>query len=210
MTRAKTSSKHSNKHMSDLLKAEVLSDEPPGTLGDLLDSLEGRGLAAALGFLAFPIALPLPLPGISTIFGLPMLVIAVQLVLRRKSLWLPARLRKKQLNLSRLKTVATKATKWLKALEKLLKPRLTWLFTAPFEIFYGLLAAWLAFILFLPIPFGNVLPSLSIFLLAVAMLERDGIAALAGTALSIGSIVVTFAAMITGAQAAWNFIQKTF
>lgn len=199
----------STKHLSGLLQEEILTDTPPATLGELLDSLEGRGLAAALGLLAFPIAIPLPLPGISAIFGLPMMVIALQIVLRRKSLWLPGGLRKRKLNLKRLHAVGTKAAKWLKALEKLLRPRLAWLFAPPFEILYGVLSAWLAITLFLPIPFGNVLPSLSIFLLAIAMLERDGVAALAGVALSIGSIVFTFAALVAGASAVWGFFQKT-
>ena len=191
------------------MRERILIDKPPDTLGDLMDSLQGRGLAAVLGLLALPIALPMPLPGISAVFGLPMLVIALQIMLQRPRLWLPQSVRRRKLNLKRLRAVGTKAAKWLKSLERLLRPRLVWLFTPPFEILYGALCAWLALILFLPIPFGNMLPSLSIFLLAIAMLEHDGVAALVGVVLSVASIAVTFAAMVAGASALWGFIEKT-
>lgn len=46
----------------------------------------------------------------------------------------------------------------------------------------------LAIILFLPVPFGNTLPALAIAVLALAVLERDGVAAIVGALIGLVGI----------------------
>jgi hypothetical protein len=178
------------------------------TVGGIVDHFADRGIAAILGLLALPIALPVPMPGISAIFGLPMLIIASQLILQRKRLWLPDSLRRRAIDLGRFRKGSVVAVKWLAKLERLLKPRLVILCHPIMQILYGVICAWLALILFLPIPFGNVLPSLSVFVLALAILERDGVAAIMGLILATVSIVVTAGATIAGLYGAWHFAQR--
>jgi hypothetical protein len=48
----------------------------------------------------------------------------------------------------------------------------------------------LATVVFLPIPLGNFLPSLAICALGLAILERDGLALLAGLLIGVLSVVV--------------------
>jgi hypothetical protein len=193
---ASRSSKH-HSHLSQMLQ-ELLDedDSTPLTVGALVDHFEDRGLATTLAVLALPIALPIPMPGISAIFGLPMLVIALQITARKKRLWLPEGLRKRDMNRERFKKIATAAIRWMKRIEFFLKPRWVWLCHPVLQSFYGLICAWLALMLILPIPFGNVLPSLSISVLALALLERDGIAVIVGLILSCVSIVLTAGAMV--------------
>jgi hypothetical protein len=50
----------------------------------------------------------------------------------------------------------------------------------------------LAIILFLPIPFGNNLPALAICLFALALLERDGLAAVVGVVVAILSAIIVW------------------
>jgi hypothetical protein len=45
-------------------------------------------------------------------------------------------------------------------------------------------------VLVLPIPLGNMLPALAISLIALAVLERDGLWALAGLGVAVASAVV--------------------
>jgi len=73
----------------------------------------------------------------------------------------------------------------IRRVERLVGPRLIWLTTRRGEQIIGLFAFVLAVVLFLPVPFGNTLPALAIAILALAVLERDGIAAIAGTLVGV-------------------------
>ena len=56
----------------------------------------------------------------------------------------------------------------------------------------GWLCVMLAFILALPIPFGNILPALAIVVLALGMLQRDGVWVLGGLTATLLSFVVVW------------------
>ena len=61
----------------------------------------------------------------------------------------------------------------------------------------------LAVVLILPIPLGNVLPSLTIATLSLGLTQRDGVVGLAGyglAAASVGVLALTFGAVIAGAS----------
>ena len=124
--------------------AELFNGAAPETVGDLVDHLKGRGLAAVLAFLALPIALPIPMPGISAIFGLPMMIIAAQITIHQKRLWLPEFIRKRQIHPERFQRGAEKVVKWLERLEGLCKPRLEILCHPVLQVLYGLFCFWLA------------------------------------------------------------------
>lgn len=61
-----------------------------------------------------------------------------------------------------------------------------------------------AFIVFLPIPFGNTLPALANIVLALGLLFRDGLAIVAGLAITMASLVI---GSILGFAALWA-VQK--
>ena len=58
------------------------------------------------------------------------------------------------------------------------------------EYLVGLVCLLLAVVLVLPVPLGNMLPALAISLLALGIMERDGLWILAGLATSLASAVV--------------------
>ena len=58
------------------------------------------------------------------------------------------------------------------------------------EYAIGAVCLLLALVLVLPIPLGNMLPSLAICLLALGILERDGLWVLAGLATALVSAVL--------------------
>lgn len=62
------------------------------TLGELAEFLGDRSIGGLLLVLALPMALPVPAPGLSVLFGVPLIVISVQLALGYRRAWLPARL----------------------------------------------------------------------------------------------------------------------
>lgn len=60
----------------------------------------------------------------------------------------------------------------------------------PMEYFVGLVCLMLAVVLVLPIPMGNMLPALAISLMALGLLERDGVWIGAGLIMALVSMIV--------------------
>ena len=82
----------------------------------------------------------------------------------------------------------------LAKLERLLAPRLGWLFGAWGDRVVGLVCTLLALVLILPIPLGNLLPALAIALMSLGLMQRDGIVLLLGyatAAVSAGVLVLS-------------------
>lgn len=79
---------------------------------------------------------------------------------------------------------------WLARAERLLRPRVARLALPPMEYLVGLVCLLLAIVLVLPVPLGNMLPALAISLLALGVLEGDGLWILAGLAAAAVSAVV--------------------
>ena len=88
--------------------------------------------------------------------------------------------------------IVSKASPWLVRAERLLKPRLSFLTRPPFEQAIAVICLLLAVILFLPIPFGNMPPALAICLFSLAILERDGVAAIAGALVAMASVMIVW------------------
>ena len=66
----------------------------------------------------------------------------------------------------------------------------------------------LAVVLSLPIPLGNTLPALAISVLALGVLERDGMWVLAGTAIAAFALAVVSGVVWAMAQAALYFVVR--
>lgn len=143
------------------------------SVGDLLAALGDRAIGALMFFFAAPNILPVP-PGVSTLLGAPLLFLSAQLMLGMRP-WLPGVITRRSISRDDLATLVRRIVPWLAKAEKLLKPRAPVLVRPPVEYFVGLVCLVLAAILMLPIPLGNTLPALAISLLALGVLERDGV-----------------------------------
>ncbi len=143
------------------------------SVGDLLAALGDRAIGALMFFFAAPNVLPVP-PGVSTLLGAPLLFLSAQLMLGMRP-WLPGVVTRRSISRDDLATLVRRIVPWLAKAEKLLKPRAVVLVRPPVEYFVGLVCLVLAAILMLPIPLGNTLPALAISLLALGVLERDGV-----------------------------------
>lgn len=158
-------------------------------ISDLLVALGDRATAALMFIFAFPNVLPTP-PGTSSILGAPLVFLAAQLMLGRAP-WLPAFVANRSMARSDFLSLVKRIVPWLQRAESLLRPRLASLTLPPMEHLVGLLSLLLAVLLVLPIPLGNVLPALAISLMALGVLERDGVWVLAGlvATAAAGSVV---------------------
>jgi len=165
-------------------------------LDTLVEAFEERVFGALMFILAAPNIIPLP-PGTSTVLGLPLILITGQLALGRRRLWLPAGIGGRTIARSDFQGLVGRALPSLRRVERVLSPRLGLFFGGAGERLTGMICLLLAVILFLPIPLGNMLPGIAVSLFALALLQRDGLAALAGWAAAVVSIAVLVA--ISGA-----------
>jgi len=166
---------------------------------DLFAALGDRALAALLFVFAVPNVIPSP-PGLSTILGVPLLFLSTQLLLGRKA-WLPVLVARRSMARSDFEGLLSRVLPWLERAEKLLQPRLSAIALPPMEYFVGLVCLGLAVILVLPIPFGNIPPALAIALMALGILERDGVWVLAGLLVTFLSLTVVSGVLVAVVKA---------
>jgi hypothetical protein len=157
-------------------------------VADLLRALGDRAIGALLFIFAFPNILPVP-PGTSAVLGAPLVFLAAQLALGRTP-WLPGVISRRSMSRADFRGMILRVAPWLERAEKLLRPRFGMLTFPPFEYGVGLICLLLATVLVLPIPLGNMLPALSISVMALGLTQRDGYAILAGLVLAVVSSVV--------------------
>lgn len=155
------------------------------SLGNIVEVLQGRGFNLLILLITIPFCQPVPLPGLSTPFGLVLLLFGVRIALGQEP-WLPERLMNYRIPHGTLEKLVNAALVVARRLEKLTKPRLVFFHTwRAFEIASGLAIAVNAFVFMLPlpIPFSNGLPALSMLLITLGRMEGDGYA------ISLGYIV---------------------
>ena len=159
------------------------------TLGDLVDGFGPRAFGALLFIFAFACALPLP-PGTSTLLGAPLVLLSPQVAMGRHSPWLPRSLRRRPLPVAEIRRVARSLAGPTVRIERVSGPRLGFMFGPIGERLIGALCTLLSLVLVLPIPLGNVLPSVAVGAFSLALVQRDGLLALAGYLLTIASTAV--------------------
>ena len=164
--------------MSAALAASAAAVRDPSvTLRELLGSLGEQGLLVFCGVLAAPFLLPVTVPGMSTVLGLPMLLIGFAVMVSRVP-WLPERLLNHSLPATTVRKVLEKVQGWAERFEHLVRPRWLGLTGSPaINVVNGVLVIVAVLLLMAPIPlvpFVNSIPALAILLLCFGMAERDG------------------------------------
>jgi hypothetical protein len=151
------------------------------TFAELKQALKGRGPAVLLILLALPFCF-FPIPGLSIPFGIAICLIGAGLVIGREPS-LPRFIMRRRLSPARLTQLLTGAVKMARQLEKFVRPRFAFLHAGPGRrqlIGLAIVIAGLGLMLPLPIPFSNHLPAWAVVLLAIGMMEQDGLCVLLG------------------------------
>ena len=154
--------------------------------------LHGRaGPGALLVVLSVPCMLPIPGAGMFLSMGMVMVAWMIwryypRLVMPRK--------------VGRWKLSATMARRALHALawmydqaSRVMRVRMAWWLQPLHRIWLAPLVALLALVIFLPIPFGNVLPAAVLMLIGLGLVFEDGLAMLIGVALGVTLLIVLIA-----------------
>jgi hypothetical protein len=169
------------------------------SLADLMAALGDRALGALMFVFALPNTLPAP-PGTSAILGTPLVLLAAQLMLGLKP-WLPRFVSRRSMPRADFEKLMLRVAPWLIKAERLLRPRMSALATPPLEYFVGAICLVLALVIALPIPFGNIPPAIAICLLALGVLERDGLWVLAGMATATAAGVIVWGMLLAMVKA---------
>lgn len=178
------------------------------SVAELTDKFGGRALGALLFVFGLLCMLPLP-PGGTTIFGLPLVLLAPQLVIGASAPWLPAGVRRRTMSTADLKAGLPRVLPWMQRIEAVSRPRLVFLFGSVGQRLIGVVCTILAVVLILPIPLGNILPATAVTVLSFSLIQRDGILALLGYALaaaSAGVLVLAAHVIISMAQHIWQVV----
>jgi hypothetical protein len=160
------------------------------TFRDILERLRHRAFGFTLLIFALPCCLPMP-PGIPTVCGTALVIIALNLIVARQRLWLPSAIADKSIARADLQRMVGRLVPYLAKLERICKPR--WpLVTEPVgKVLIGIVILALGVIMILPIPFvGNMPPGFAASVIAIGMTERDGLIVLIGAVVSVIAIAV--------------------
>lgn len=188
--------------ISEILAGIASQKRKTVSVRDVLEAFGDRAFGALMFVFAAPVALPMP-PGVSAILGAPLLFITSQLMMGRRTLWLPKALADRTMSRADYAGLVEKLTPYLTRVERRLRPRLTFLYNRWLDCLTGLVCLVLAIIVFLPIPFGNMLPALAMAAFGLGIAERDGLLGLFGgvaTAISLAVLALLSGAMIAAAS----------
>lgn len=173
------------------------------TVRQLLELIGEQGLLLFCAFLAIPFLLPVAIPGTSTVFGLLMVLVGIGVATDSLPL-VPRRLLEHPLGTHHVVPALEKGAAAFRRFEKLIRPRALALTCGRIANFVnGLVIAFAALVLMMPlplVPFTNTIPALGVLLLAIGMVERDGLV------IVLGYLATIAAALYCGAiaWAAWT------
>jgi hypothetical protein len=184
-------------HTSEMLQ-NLLQQSSGETirLGELMQSLGSRAFGPTLLICALPEALPLPIAGVSAIIGTPLVIFSAQLLLGYSSPWVPRWLANRTVKRTDFERITRQILRHLYRFERVIRPR--WQFaTSPLvERLLGLLFLVLAFVIVLPIPFGNMLPAIVIVVISLGLIEADGVLVIVGTIAALIILVIMASAIV--------------
>jgi len=150
------------------------------SLGDIEAALGDRGF----GLMILVLTLPTLIPGIAMLAAIPLALLAIQLMLGMDKPWLPRAMLRRSVAKADFQRMVDRLLPHFLRAEKVLKPRLNYFATSYAERLIGFACLVLILLLPLPWPFGNLLVAVPLFVLALALIERDGLFALGGIVLA--------------------------
>lgn len=186
-----------HQHLDD--QAARLPDQPV-SLGELA-VMHGPALPSSLLVLvSAPCALPIP--GIGNVLGVTMALMALAMWHGRDWTRLPERVARFSLSATVARRVLRLLARVHRVADRCSCQRMSHLAVLPRHTWLAPMVALMGVVIFLPVPFGNVLPALAVSVLGVGLACRDGLAVLASAALALVSVAYT-AAVVAGS---WSWL----
>lgn len=161
------------------------------SIAEILYILSGKGRSLILILLSIPFCQPIQIPGLSTPFGFAIAFTGLR-ILFGKRIWLPKKLLEKKIPSATFEKITDKTLAIVRKIKPWIHPRLIWMCHSSFmEKGNGLVIIILGIFLALPlpIPLSNLTAAWSICLVALGVLEDDGVFVLIGYLLSLVTVL---------------------
>ena len=181
------------------LRALEAAVDGPMTLGELAHKMHHAGFGLLVIFVCLPFLQPLPMGGLSTVLGPFVALQGVQLARRKKELKLPSWIGRRRLEARTIHLLLGAARKFFALAEKASRPRLRALCSER-AAGAGIALSGALLALPFPIPLSNVICAGPAVLLALSVLEEDGLLALLGWAGMLVSIAFHIGLVMLGAE----------
>jgi hypothetical protein len=179
----------SNARTSQILLALASQPGERLTVREIMAVLQDRAFALLIVLLGLPNCLPMP-PPIPLICGLLLGLVAVQIVFGREAPWLPRQLLNRSMARTDVEKAVGRAIPVFRRLERISRPRMTFLDTPLAMRLMGAVILVLSLGLLFAPPFVGQIPlGLAVCLVGLGLVERDGFVVVGG--LLIGSIGLT-------------------
>ena len=188
---------------------QLLADEAKArdglTIGETLDMMGKAGFGFVMLLLSLPAMIPIPGP-FGFVFGSALAIVALQFSVGVRSLWLPEFLKNRRISTRAFDLLKQHVTPMVERIEHLVRPgRMKTLTGSHLPYVLALPVFALAVAVALPIPFGNLAPVAAICVMALGLIERDGLVVMIGLVLTLVALCVT-AALILGAASMMTLI----
>jgi hypothetical protein len=191
---------------------ETFADELEGwlrgdgvkTLGSLGEVFRDKAFATTILVLMFLPALPLPTGGITHVFEAIAVVVAAQMVLGRRTMWLPRRWQARELGALTTEKAVPFMVRWVRRLERFSRPRGAALYDHGwFRRLLGVLLMALAIAAAIAPPFSGLdtLPAMGAVVVALSIILEDVVILAIGTVIGGGgtAIILTLGAAVVRA-----------
>lgn len=164
---------------------------------EIVDALDARSFGIAVLLFSLPSIVPMP-PGVPTVVGIILLIVAIQMVFGREDLWLPGILAKQTFDRKSLVGAFAGLAPRLAVIERVMKPRLLFMTGRVGSVFIGIIVLVMAVVLILPLPpGGNFPPALACAVLGLGLAQRDGVIVGLGLIVSVvAMIAVSFVTLV--------------
>ncbi len=179
---------------------DAAGELPPGpvSLGTLAEAHGGAWQASLLLLMSAPCLLPIP--GVGTVLSLGLALLGL-LLWRPPQTELPARIARLALPREGAARSLSLLARCYELTHRVSRPRLAALAGPAARWWLAPLTLAMAGLIFLPIPFGNLLPALTLMLAGLALAARDGLLMLGALGLGAGALASSAALVLLGWQA---------
>jgi hypothetical protein len=170
-----------------------LSSPGEKTLGDLVAVFEEKSFAIALLVLMITPALPIPTGGVTHVFELITMLLALELIVGRRTIWLPKRVLRHKLGPATKDKAIPFIARRVRWFERFSKPRFARLLALrPVLSVIGAIVLVLAVAAFVAVPFSGLdtLPSLGVVAIALSLILEDALITVIGIAIGAAGIAL--------------------
>ncbi|HEV2082548.1 MAG TPA: exopolysaccharide biosynthesis protein [Brevundimonas sp.] len=197
---------------SDVIERIGTRERERLALGEVVEAFGERAFGAVMLLFAVVNMLPWP-PGGTTLTGVPLLFLSLELASGRDAIWLPEWMERASVSRATFRKLSRRVMKAVRFTEGLSRPRMFFLTGGFGQGLIGLACLFLAIVLVLPVWGANLLPAVAIGFFALGVMQRDGLAVLVGwllTAATVGVLIVAWRLIVASARVGLDWATALF